>query len=262
MVDISVIIPTLNEVGNIDAVLSRLMATGKRAGLCLEVIIVDDGSTDGTRERVKQWEMLHPVRLLARENKRGLGTAVQAGGATARGRILVVMDADLSHEPEAIERLIQPIKAGMCDMVIGSRHTAGGSTPGWPFSRRLCSRAATCLAHVLTDVMDPLSGFFAVRREVITNLPRHVPGFKIGLEILVRGGKALRVKDVPISFHDRREDSSKLCLSVIVEYLRQLKTLMAEKSHSPKSGTRQPQGSLSRAGGSQAGMIPSGTSTA
>ena len=145
---VAVIVPTLNEVENIDELLTAVLA---QAGptLALEVIVVDDGSKDGTQERVRQWESKAPVRLLVRDATDGLIGAVVEGSRLATTEIVVVMDADLSHPPKRIPDLVQPIIDGERDMVIGSRYVAGGATPGWPMRRRfhlaggLCLRLAT-----------------------------------------------------------------------------------------------------------------------
>ena len=149
MVDVSVIIPTLNEHANIDSLLSRILKAG---GSCstfnLEIIVVDDGSTDGTRECVQGWESNWPVRLLARDGERGLATAILSGAKMAKGNIILAMDADLSHPPEKIPQLVKPIMAGSQDMVVGSRYVSGGSTPGWSFR---------------ANAFRPVSFFFDVR---------------------------------------------------------------------------------------------------
>ena len=222
MDQLSVVIPTLNEADNIDSLLSRIF---KVVSYPIEIIVVDDGSTDGTRERVLEWQSDFPVRLCARDDEKGLAGAVAAGTKLAMGDIVVVMDADLSHPPEAINRLVEPIIAGAYDFVSGSRYVQGGSTPGWPLSRRICSRFATLLAWPLTDVRDPMSGFFAIRRQRIMALQSHVAGFKVGLELLVQGGNSLRVTEIPIEFHDRRGGASKFGLQVMLAYLRQLMAL-------------------------------------
>ncbi|MDY6972814.1 MAG: glycosyltransferase family 39 protein [Thermodesulfobacteriota bacterium] len=222
MNQLSIIIPTMNEADNIEPLLSRIF---KVVSYPMEVIVVDDGSTDGTRERVLDWQSKFPVRLLARDDEKGLAGAVAAGAKLARGDIVVVMDADLSHPPEAINRLVEPIIDGAFDFVVASRYAQGGSTPGWPLSRRICSRFATLLAWPLTDVRDPMSGFFAIRRERIMALQSHVAGFKVGLELIVQGGDSIRVAEIPIEFHDRRSGASKFSLHVMLAYLRQLMTL-------------------------------------
>jgi dolichol-phosphate mannosyltransferase len=218
---VAVVVPTLNEVENIDELLTAVLAQSGPA-LSLEVIVVDDGSKDGTQERVREWEARAPVRLLVRDATDGLIGAVVEGSRLATTEIVVVMDADLSHPPKRIPDLVQPILDGEKDMVIGSRYVAGGATPGWPMRRRFISRVASALAWPLTDVHDSLSGFFAVRRESVLAVETDAAGFKIALEILVRGGESLRVAEVPIAFVDRTRGTSKMSAGIILTYLLRL----------------------------------------
>ena len=124
--------------------------------------------------------------------------------------MLVVMDADLSHPPSEIKNLIAPLAHGRADMVIGSRYVKGGSTPGWPIYRRIMSRAAGAMAYPLTGVHDSMGGFFAIRRSVLLDLAPTATGFKIAFEAIVRGGRGLRVVEVPIAFRDRVRGASKM----------------------------------------------------
>ncbi len=218
---VAVIVPTLNEVENIDELLTAVLAQSG-PGLPLEVIVVDDGSKDGTQERVREWEARAPVRLLVRDATDGLIGAVVEGSRLAETDIVVVMDADLSHPPQRIPDLVRPIMDGEKDMVIGSRYVAGGATPGWPLRRRFISRVASALAWPLTDVHDSLSGFFAVRRDRVLAVETDAAGFKIALEILVRGGESLRVAEVPIAFVDRTRGTSKMSAGIILTYLLRL----------------------------------------
>ncbi len=217
----SVIVPTLNEAENIDDLLAAILA---QAGAGLhEILLVDDGSTDGTREKMGAWSERDPaIRLISRETPDGLAGAVVEGARQAQAEVVVVMDADLSHPPEKIGALVEPVLAGTQDMMIGSRYTAGGSTPGWPLLRRASSRAASLLAWPLTDVRDCLSGFFAVRREKLLELGADVAGFKVGLEIILRGAPLLRVGEIPIAFRDRTKGRSKMDGRVIFTYLEQI----------------------------------------
>ena len=209
---IAVIVPTLNEVENVEPLVREIMQSVPECG---EIIIVDDNSTDGTPARVRALAPEFPVRLLARENPTlGLAGAVIAGARAAQASMLVVMDADLSHPPSEIKNLIAPLVQGRADMVIGSRYVKGGSTPGWPIYRRIMSRAAGAMAYPLTGVHDSMGGFFAIRRALLLEIAPAATGFKIAFEAIVRGGRGLRVVEVPIAFRDRARGASKMNLRV------------------------------------------------
>ena len=213
---ISVIIPTLNEAENIAPLLRRIMQSQPIAD---EIIFVDDGSVDGTRERIRSWANSAPVRLIERDNSSlGLSGAVIAGARAARGDLLVVMDADLSHPPEKIGELLRPVAAGTADMVIGSRYVKGGSTPGWPIWRKIMSRIAAGFAYPLTGVHDSMCGFFAIRRTTLLELTPSATGFKIAFEAIVHGGKQLRVIEIPIVFRDRARGTSKMSFGVALRF--------------------------------------------
>ncbi len=221
---VSVIVPTLNEVGNIDALLAALLAES-RDGLEFEILIADGGSTDGTVERVKEWEATANVRLVSGEGKRGLAGDVLTAAAVASGDVVVVMDADLSHPPDRVRALVQPVLDGSSDMAVGSRFVPGGATPGWPVWRYMLSRMGSLLAWPLTEVNDPMSGFFAVRRERLLAVDPEAAGFKIGLEVIAHGGGALKVSEVPIVFPDRVHGESKIGKAQMVAYVRRLLVL-------------------------------------
>ena len=222
---VSIVIPTLNEAENIDPLLERLCAAIEPRAFDAEILVVDDGSTDGTRERVRAWAQRANMRLIARDHERGLAGAVLAGARAARGSVVVVIDADLSHPPERLPALVEPVLAGERDLVIGSRHVRGGSIPDWPVTRRIASRLASLLAWPLVDVRDPMSGYFAVRRDRLLDVDLDAKGYKIGLEILAAGGPDLRVSEVPIVFHDRAHGESKLDTGVLLAYLDRLRAL-------------------------------------
>jgi len=221
-----VIVPTLDEAENIDETVAAVLREGDRASLDLELVVVDDGSTDGTRERVKQWESKDSrVRLISRDGERGLSGAVLAGARAASGGVIVVMDADLSHPAAALPALSRAILEDGYDMAIGSRYIPGGGTPSWPWKRRILSKLAAALGRRLVDAHDPGSGFFAIRRETLLETGKAARGFKIGLEILARLGPGARIKEVPIAFRDRTRGSSKLGAGVALTYLEQLVSL-------------------------------------
>jgi dolichol-phosphate mannosyltransferase len=127
---------------------------------------------------------------------------VLAAAKFAKADIVVVMDGDLSHPASQLRNLVQPIFDGTRDMVVGSRYVPGGDTPDWPGRRRTLSRLGGALAWPLTDLKDPMSGFFAVRKARLLAVDPQATGFKIGLEIIAEGGDALRLAEVPIIFRD------------------------------------------------------------
>ncbi len=213
---VSIVVPTLNEAENVELLVQRIVAAVPD---CAEILIVDDNSTDGTPERVQSLGKEFPVRLIERaEPTLGLSGAVIAGARAAVGEILVVMDADLSHPPREIPNLVAPILAGRADMVIGSRYVRGGTTPGWPLYRKAMSRLAAGTAYPLTGVHDSMCGFFAIRRERLLELAPHATGFKIAFEAIVRGGRHLRVLEVPIAFRDRARGASKMSFGVALRF--------------------------------------------
>ncbi len=209
---LSVIVPTLNEAENVKPLVRQILQAMPD---CREIIVVDDGSTDGTQARVRALGAAHAVRLLERHAPTlGLAGAVIAGAKAASGDLLVVMDADLSHPPERIPELIRPITEARADMVIGSRYVRGGTTPGWPLPRRAMSRVAAGMAYPLTGVHDSMCGFFAIRRESLLALASAATGFKIAFEIIVHGRPKLRVIEIPIAFRDRARGASKMSFRV------------------------------------------------
>ena len=209
---LSVVVPTLNEVENIEPLVRAIMRCTPH---CAEIIIVDDGSTDGTRDRIRRLMEDAPVRLIARDEPSfGLAGAVIEGARAAVGDLLVVMDADLSHPPQEIAALVAPIAEGRADMVIGSRYVRGGTTPGWPLYRRAISRIASAAAYPLTGIHDSMCGFFAIRRSLLLELAPAATGFKIAFETIVRGGRNLRVVEIPIAFQDRARGTSKMSFGV------------------------------------------------
>lgn len=220
----SLIIPTLNEAGNIDPLLSSIFSLDT-LGNQFEVIIVDDGSTDGTPDKVRQWQKTHDVRLIERRAQPDLTGSILDGTAAARYEVIAVMDADLSHPPDRLAALIQPVVDGTHDITVGSRYIAGGNTINWPFYRRWLSRAGGWLARSICDVNDATSGFFAFRKELIGNITKNAHGYKILLELLMTGQGQLRIKEIPISFRDRQHGNSKLSLTHHLAYLLQLITL-------------------------------------
>jgi dolichol-phosphate mannosyltransferase len=226
---LTVIVPTLNEAANIQPLLARIFEQSS-AAFQIEVLFVDDGSTDGTCEGVLFLGQTQPVRLLRREHPSGgLAGALLAGAVAAKSRWILVMDADLSHPPERIGDLVAPLLDGSQDMVIGSRYVPGGRTPGWPWWRRFMSRVACLLAWPLARLHDPLSGFFATDRAWLIQCKGDASGFKIALELIVNAKRGFRVKEIPIVFRDRERGESKMRFDVLVTYLLRLLVLLARR---------------------------------
>ena len=225
--DISLIVPALNEAENLSPLMERI-GTALR-GRSYEVLIVDDNSQDGTPQVAAELARSHPLRLIVRTvPKDGLGGAVLQGMRESRGRILVVMDADLQHPPEKLPELIAPLEANNgTDFVLGSRHVPGASTgERWGVLRRVNSEVATLLARPFAGrTRDPMSGFFALRRETFEAAQRLTPlGYKIGLELMCKC-RVRQVREIPIHFAERTRGQSKLSLREQFRYLEHLSRL-------------------------------------
>lgn len=227
---LSVIVPTYCEAANLAQLVPRVTAAIDKSDCAGEVIVVDDNSPDGTQDLCRELSLRYPLRLEVRRDVRGLSSAVLHGMKIASGDVLVVMDADLSHPPEAIPQLVAALIDEDLDVVIGSRYVDGGATEkGWGLFRWLNSRFATLIALPLTSVRDPMAGFFATRRKTILEAGDLDPiGYKILLEILVKSRKP-RIKELPIIFQNRLHGESKLSLREQVNYLRHIRRLYAYK---------------------------------
>ena len=184
-----------------------------------EILFVDDHSTDATCDKIRSLAGTHPIRLVEQNGEGpGLATAIMSGARAARGEILLVMDADLSHPPDRIKDLVAPLFAGTADLVVGSRYVKGGATPGWPAWRRAVSRAGAALAHPLTGLHDSMCGFFAIGRSRLLELAPQTSGFKIVFETMLRARGTLRVREVPIVFRERARGKSKMSFDVALRF--------------------------------------------
>ena len=213
---ISIIIPTLNEEENVLPLVSEIAAC---AVPFREILFVDDHSTDATCDKIRALSGIHPIRLIEQDGAGpGLATAIMSGARAARGEILLVMDADLSHPPDRIKDLVAPLFAGTADLVVGSRYVKGGSTPGWPAWRRTVSRTGAALAHPLTGLHDSMCGFFAIGRYQLLELAPQTSGFKIVFETMLRARGTLRVLEIPIVFRERARGKSKMSFGVALRF--------------------------------------------
>jgi dolichol-phosphate mannosyltransferase len=217
---VTVILPTYREVENLPLIIPRIHEALKQAGISHEVLVMDDDSPDGTYDKALELSREYPVRAVRRTSNRGLSAAVLDGFREARGQVAVVMDADLSHPPEALPQLVSPVLQGRADIVVGSRHVPGGAAVDWPWFRRFVSWGASLLARPLTRMTDPTSGFMAVRLDLLDGAPLDPVGWKIVLETVVKTGG--RLEEIPIQFRDRELGESKLTAKQQLEYLRHL----------------------------------------
>ena len=190
------------------------------AGLDGEIIFVDDNSRDGSVEVVDDLiSRNYNVRIIVRTEERGLSSAVLRGFRDASHDVVLVMDADLQHDPKYIPALLAPIINDKSDFSVGSRHVGGGGIEGWSWHRRFISWGATLVAKPLIPCSDPMSGFFAMRKQTVQRAPVLNPlGYKIGLELMVRCN-VTRITEVPIVFKDRTMGESKLDFRTNLQYL-------------------------------------------
>ncbi len=218
---LSIIVPTYNEAGNIKPLIERMGDTLRPDDY--EILVVDDNSPDGTAAIAESLSEAYPVRIIHRPGKLGLASAVVEGIGKAKGDIVGVIDADLQHPPELVVQLAEAVAKGN-DIAIASRYVQGGRIKNWPFLRKITSRGAILLARPLTKVHDPVSGCFFLKKNVVTGIAFKPAGFKILLEILVKG-KYEGIKEIPYTFTEREKGKSKLGLEEYISYLKLLCSL-------------------------------------
>ncbi|OKH31303.1 sulfonate ABC transporter permease [Calothrix sp. HK-06] len=223
----SLVIPTYNEATNITKIVQILTELlDQSIPGDYELIVVDDNSPDATWQKaqflISEYTQL---RVMRREHERGLSSAVIRGWQAARGQIIGVIDGDLQHPPHVLLELITAIKNGV-DLAVASRHIDGGGVTSWSFTRRLLSRGAQLLGllilpSVLGRLSDPMSGYFVLKRESITNIILNPVGYKILLEVVGRG-KIKHITEVGYVFRERKEGESKVTWKQYVEYIQHL----------------------------------------
>ncbi|XP_040293243.1 dolichol-phosphate mannosyltransferase subunit 1 [Bufo bufo] len=231
----SVLLPTYNERENLPLIVWLLVKYFGESGYNYEIIIIDDGSPDGTLEVAKQLRKIYgsdKILLRPREKKLGLGTAYIHGMQHASGNFIIIMDADLSHHPKFITEFINKQKEGNFDIVSGTRYIGNGGVYGWDLKRKLISRGANFLTQVLLrpGASDLTGSFRLYKKEVLQKLVDHCvsKGYVFQMEMIVRARQfKYTIGEVPISFVDRVYGESKLGGNEIVSFIKGLLTLFA-----------------------------------
>ncbi len=214
---LSIILPVLNEGENLKILIPKLHQILKNKKH--EIIVVDDNSKDKTEKIIQTLKKKISIHYILRKNKTGLSSAVIDGFLKAKGNIFLVMDSDLSHPPELITKMLK--KIAHYDMIVASRYVEGGGVIQWAFIRKFVSNFATLLTKPLVKIKDPLAGYFALKKQVIHNVPLNPIGFKILLEILVKGHYN-KIMEIPYTFLERQAGQSKANFNIYLQYNFQL----------------------------------------
>jgi dolichol-phosphate mannosyltransferase len=248
----SIIVPTFNESQNILDLIDSIKSNINKSRY-YELIIVDDNSPDGTINKImdsyneingftiyniQEFDdmqsnknfLIYPnhndfnffIKIIMRKGKTGLISALQDGIKSSMSDYIIIMDADLSHSPSYLNNLIKEIKTSKSDIVIASRYLKNGKIIGWPKKRVFYSKAATFISKSvfkLNNITDPMSGFFIMKRDVLKNIKFNTSGYKILLEILVKS-KNIKSKEIPYTFINRKNGSSKLSHKVVIDFFK------------------------------------------
>jgi dolichol-phosphate mannosyltransferase len=213
-VKVTVVLPAYNEAGNVGPLVTELMRVAARSHMDLHIVVVDDGSVDGTRSELSHLQQQYEhVQVVEHDENRGFAAALKTGIAAACANgcdAAVFMDCDLSHRPDDLPRLVDALSDG-ADVALGSRFVPGGGMAGVPLWRAAISRAGNRLGRLVLGVpfRDLTTGYRAVRRRVLETVALGSDGFTIQLESVVKAAAAgFRVVDVPITLGTRRHGES------------------------------------------------------
>lgn len=222
---LSIVVPTYNERENLPALVE---AIGRHAPEPYEIVVVDDASPDGTGDLARELALEHPLRLISRPGRGGLGSAYRTGFSVADGDAIAQMDADLSHDPRALHALMQAVEHG-AGIAVGSRYRPGGSAASWSMSRRAISHTANALARGVLGlgVQDATSGYRCIAAEhTDLVLETDADGFAFQIETLTRAREqGIEIEEVPIRFSDRAEGESKMHAREVLGFARTLARL-------------------------------------
>ena len=221
--DLTIILPTLNERDNLAPLIERIERALETSGW--EVLVVDDDSADGTAEEARRLARADSrIRVIQRIGRRGLSSAAIEGFCATASPYVAVMDADHQHDPALLLEMLEAVKTGKADVAVASRFVEGASTADWAHpDREKLSGLANTLGRKLTgmNLSDPMSGFFLLRTETALALVPRLSGigFKILLDLLATSETPMRVKEIPMNFASRRAGESKLDRAVVVDFL-------------------------------------------
>ena len=220
-VDLSIIVPTLNEAGNIQALYQEIQQA--LDDVCWQIIFVDDDSSDNTRVNIRSLANTDSrIQLVHRIGRRGLSSACLEGMAASNSRYILVMDADLQHDTRIIPQMLESLQQEGYDLAVGSRFKTGATIAGLSKFREESSRWVNRTITLLTKnkISDPLSGFFMLPREVYDATKYKVSGlgFKILLDIIMSSKRPLKIQEIPFKFRERHAESSKLDISIVAEF--------------------------------------------
>jgi dolichol-phosphate mannosyltransferase len=222
--ELSIVAPTFNEAGNVEALVSRLESC--LAGVAWEILFVDDDSPDGTSDRVAEvGKRLSNVRCLKRIGRRGLASACIEGFAATSAPFIAVMDADLQHDEALLPRMLAILRGGDIELVVASRYAAGADLGEHSFFRRLISGGGNWAARAILRVglSDPMSGFFMLRRDLLARSDVGQVsgrGFKILLDLVASTRPPAKLQELPFTFRPRNAGESKFNAAIGWEFLR------------------------------------------
>lgn len=204
---LSVIIPIYNEINTLKEIVNRVQKTN----LANEIVLIDDGSTDGTRKLVKEYEGRENFTVILHDRNQGKGAAVRSGFQAASGDIFLIQDADLEYDPQEYPKLLKPIEDGLAEVVYGSRFL-GASRRVAMFWHMIANKMLTLLTNILYDTIlsDMETGYKVFKREVVQDMPLHAKRFEFEPEFTAKILKRkYRIYEVPISFNPRDYEEGK-----------------------------------------------------